>query len=108
MKAIRRYTGRRGVILRLLFSLLAAGAALAVCSKSSFLYPLNDWVDVNCFFTVGRGMLHGLVPYRDLYEQKGTYYLYRLKENAETGSPAAHLRARMDGTHFKFILGLRE
>ena len=80
MKAIRRYTGRRGVILRLLFSLLAAGAALAVCSKSSFLYPLNDWVDVNCFFTVGRGMLHGLVPYRDLYEQKGplVYFLYAL------------------------------
>ena len=25
----------------------------------------------NCFFTVGRGMRHGLTPYLDLYEQKG-------------------------------------
>ena len=41
---------------------------------------MNDWVDVNCFFTVGRGMLHGLVPYRDLYEQKGplVYFVYAL------------------------------
>lgn len=49
-----------------------------ICTKSSFLYPLNDWVDVHCFFTVGRGILHGLTPYRDLYEQKGplVYFLY--------------------------------
>lgn len=41
---------------------------------------MNDWVDVNCFFTVGRGILHGLVPYRDLYEQKGPliYFLFAL------------------------------
>ena len=50
---------------------LAAFVMILLCSKSSPLYPMNDWVDVNCFFTVGRGMLHGLVPYRDLYEQKG-------------------------------------
>ena len=91
MTAFRKYTGRRGVVLRLLFSLLAAGTAITVCSKSSFLYPLNDWVDLNCFFTVGRGLLHGLVPYRDLYEQKGplVYFLYALaaviSENSFTG-----------------------
>lgn len=41
---------------------------------------MNDWVDVHCFFTVGRGILHGLVPYRDLYEQKGPliYFLFAL------------------------------
>lgn len=32
---------------------------------------MNDWVDVNCFFTMGRSILDGMVPYRDLYEQKG-------------------------------------
>ena len=65
---------------RFLFAALAAFSVLAVCSKSSFLYPMNDWVDVNCFFTVGRGILHGLVPYRDLYEQKGPliYFLFAL------------------------------
>ena len=55
----------------LLYSLLLAFVFLAVCSKSSFLYPFNDWYDANDFLTLGKGMLHGLVPYRDLYEQKG-------------------------------------
>ena len=69
-----------GCLTRLLFAGLASFSVLAVCSKSSFLYPMNDWVDVNCFFTVGRGILHGLVPYRDLYEQKGPliYFLFAL------------------------------
>ena len=71
---------RRPFITRLLFAFLASFAVLAVCTKSSFLYPMNDWVDVNCFFTVGRGILHGLTPYKDLYEQKGplVYFLFAL------------------------------
>ncbi|MCR4622496.1 MAG: hypothetical protein K5663_10495 [Clostridiales bacterium] len=71
---------RTELLRRLLFALLASFCVLAVCSKSSFLYPMNDWVDVHCFFTVGRGILHGLVPYRDLYEQKGPliYFLFAL------------------------------
>lgn len=53
---------------------------VTVCSKSSFLYPLNDWEDANCFFTVGKSIKYGIVPYRDLYEQKGPllYFLYAL------------------------------
>lgn len=53
---------------------------IGVCSKSSFLYPLNDWVDANCFFTVGKSMMNGIVPYRDLFEQKGPflYFLHGL------------------------------
>lgn len=64
----------------LLFCMAAAAAYLAICSKSSPLYPMNDWVDVNCFFTVGKGILHGIVPYRDLYEQKGPilYFYYAI------------------------------
>lgn len=53
------------------FSLAAGSLLLMVCSRNSPLYAMNEWVDVNCFFTVGRGMLDGLMPYRDLYEQKG-------------------------------------
>ena len=55
-------------------------AAVSICSMSSPLYPFNDWVDANCFFTVGKSMLYGLVPYRDLYEQKGPllYAIYAL------------------------------
>lgn len=38
---------------------------------SSPLYAFNFWVDSNVYLTLGRGILHGLVPYKDLYEQKG-------------------------------------
>ena len=44
---------------------------LMICSESSFLYPMNDWVDGNCFFTMGKSMMNGSVPYLDLFEQKG-------------------------------------
>ena len=44
---------------------------LLLTSKNSFLYPLNDWVDENAFFTMGKSLMNGVVPYRDLYEQKG-------------------------------------
>lgn len=64
----------------LLFSLLLSFLFLGLCSKNSPLYPMNDWVDVNCFFTVGKSMVHGMIPYRDLYEQKGPilYFIYAL------------------------------
>ncbi len=55
----------------LAWSFLSACTVLLICSKSSPLYPTNDWVDVQCFFTVGRGILQGKMPYLDLYEQKG-------------------------------------
>ena len=48
------------------FCLLTAAAVLSICTKSSFLYPLNDWVDSNCFYTVGKSMVHGKVLYRDI------------------------------------------
>ena len=39
-----------------------AVAAVSVCSLSSPLYAFNTWVDANCFMTVGKSMLYGLVP----------------------------------------------
>ena len=77
---LKNKPGMNHALFRFLVSCLASFSVLAVCSKSSFLYPLNDWVDVNCFFTVGRGIVHGLVPYRDLYDQKGplVYFVYAL------------------------------
>lgn len=63
-----------------IFPFAMAALVLLFCSKSSPLFPMNDWVDVNCFFTVGKSILHGIVPYRDLYEQKGPvlYFMYAL------------------------------
>jgi len=64
----------------LIYCFLIGAAILLFCSKSSPLYPMNDWVDVHCFLTLGKGMLHGLVPYVDLYEQKGPvlYFIYAI------------------------------
>jgi hypothetical protein len=61
---------------------------LLFCTKSSFLYPLNDWNDSNCFFTVGKGILEGRVPYRDLFEQKGPllYILHGLASLVSSSS----------------------
>lgn len=50
---------------------LTAVGAMLLCTKSSPLYPINDWLDANAFFTVGKGMFNGMVPYRDLYDHKG-------------------------------------
>ena len=63
---------------RLIFC--CAVAAVSICSLCSPLYAFNTWVDANCFMTVGKSMLFGIVPYRDLYEQKGPllYALYAL------------------------------
>lgn len=51
---------------------------LFIRTKCSPLYPFNDWVDVNAFFTMGKSMLNGKIPYRDLFEQKGPllYLIY--------------------------------
>ena len=53
------------------FLILSAVLIITIASTSSPLFPLNPWDDANCFLTMGRGIINGLVPYRDLYEQKG-------------------------------------
>ena len=37
------------------------------------MYAFNLWDDANSYFTMGRSMLRGYVPYRDLFDQKGIY-----------------------------------
>ena len=54
-----------------LYCLLNAVIFLLICSKSSLLYPFNNWDDANSFFTMGKGMSNGLIIYKDLFEQKG-------------------------------------
>ena len=62
------------------FMVFVSVLTISLMSKSSFLYPLNDWVDSNCFFTVGKALLSGKVLYRDIFEQKGPliYFLHAL------------------------------
>lgn len=54
-----------------IFIILTGLLTILICSKSSPLYPINDWVDANCYMTVGRSMTEGKMPYRDLFEHKG-------------------------------------
>ena len=58
--------------------ILVSFCSLLFCTKNSWLYSFNDWVDGNAFFTMGKGMVNGLVPYKDLFEQKGPllYLIY--------------------------------
>ncbi len=45
--------------------------SILICSQNSPLYCFNNWVDENAFMTVGKSWLYKIIPYRDLFEQKG-------------------------------------
>ena len=62
-------------LLPAVYILLTAALLLCFVTQSSPLYPLNGWVDSQCFFTVGKSMVSGQVLYRDVYEQKGPLLL---------------------------------
>lgn len=65
------YKNKKSSSFELIFIMLTAFTTILICSKASPLYPINDWVDANCYMTVGRAMLDGSMPYRDLFEHKG-------------------------------------
>lgn len=64
----------------IIFCLIISLCTLMICSQNSPLYAINDWVDANAFMTVGKGMAHGLIPYKNLFEQKGPllYFIYMI------------------------------
>ena len=64
----------------IVFSLLVAFCFLTICSRSSFIYPFNNWDDSNSYFTMGKMMMNGGIIYRDLFDQKGPllYFIYGL------------------------------
>ena len=47
-------------------------------SVNSPIYTFNSHCDYNWYLTMGRGIVAGKVPYRDLFEQKGpiTYFVF--------------------------------
>ena len=49
-------------------------------TRSSPLFFTNNWVDANAFMTMGKGIVHGLIPYKDLFEQKGPvlYFIHAI------------------------------
>lgn len=68
----------RETIKIILFCFFISLLILLFTSKGSPLYPINDWVDANAFFSVGKAWFNGMIPYLDLFEQKGPllYLIY--------------------------------
>jgi hypothetical protein len=60
-----------------LFILIGFGVML-FATKSSPLIGFNDWGDANIYFTIGKGMFNGVIPYKELFDQKGPllYLIY--------------------------------
>ena len=53
------------------FLLILSTALVTLFSTCSPIYPINPWDDANVFMTIGKNMLHGMMPYRDLFDLKG-------------------------------------
>lgn len=64
----------------ILYLFVIATIAITLFSHCSPIYPFQTWCDPNFFFTVGKSVINGVVPYRDLYEQKGPllYFIHTL------------------------------
>ena len=69
---------------------LAAAALLLFFSRCSPLYPTNNWGEANAFFTMGRSMLAGKIPYKDLVMGAGPA-VYALHALAALISPSGFL-----------------
>jgi len=46
---------------------------MSFCSYTSPAFYFDYSPDNNAFFSVGKAMMHGIVPYKDIFEQKGPY-----------------------------------
>ena len=55
---------------------LAVFLGITFASQCSFLYRINEWEDVHCYYTVASVMRSGGVLYRDIFEQKGPYLYF--------------------------------
>lgn len=64
---------KKDKILVFIFCLIISFLVILLNSKCSFLYPFNGWDDFNSFYTIGAGWASGMIPYRDLFEQKGPF-----------------------------------
>ena len=61
----------------MIYLAVAAFLLITFASRSSFLYPYNDWDDANSYFSMGKALFNGKVLYKDIYDQKGGYlYLF--------------------------------
>ncbi len=67
---------KRNIIIYVGLAVLSAGFILAFSLWTSPLYKHWYGCDASFFTLVGRGMLNGMVPYRDFYDLKGPYFFF--------------------------------
>lgn len=70
----------KDIVFDICFCFVSSAAILFFCSRSSFFYVFNNWDDANSYFSMGKAIFNGEVPYRDLFDQKGIllYVIYGL------------------------------
>jgi hypothetical protein len=66
----------KAFISKCIILLVAVIAGLSFASRSSYLYCFNNWDDANSYFSVGKGIFNGRMPYRDIFDQKGMYLYF--------------------------------
>lgn len=78
--AERRAGISRRSIVRYVFFLALSLTALYFASESSPFYARNPWDDVSIYYSIGRGITQGYVPYRDMFDHKGpvVFFLFAL------------------------------
>lgn len=66
------------------FFILIGTLLLIIFSKNSWLYAIHSAFDQNTFMTVGHAWTKGIIPYRDIFEQKGPvlFMVYALAAKA--------------------------
>lgn len=67
-------------IVRYVFFLALSFAALYFCTESSPLYARNRWDDASIYYSIGKGIVQGYVPYQDMFDHKGpvVFFIYAL------------------------------
>ncbi len=78
METIKNNRNKIDELIPMLWCFAGAVLIMTICSRSSFLYVYNLWDDANSYFTMGKCIFRGFVPYRDLFDQKGImlYFIY--------------------------------
>lgn len=61
----------KSLLLKWCFPVIILAIVCTLTIGSSPFFVTNPWVDTNAMLTMGKAMLHGLIPYRDIIDQRG-------------------------------------
>lgn len=73
---IKKFDWKDSPVPGAVYLIISAFLLMMIATRSSFLYPCNDWNDANSYFSVGKALFNGKVPYRDVFDQKGMYLYF--------------------------------